>query len=100
MFLSLISIYAGADLERAGLASVSSEERANAIVALRKIHERGVLWNDVALRNILVREDGSLVFVDFGLARVLDLSAHQSVIDSFKQHCRKEESELRDLLEC
>lgn len=48
------------------------------------IHERGVLVNDIALRNILVDEDLLLNFVDFGHSSLLPLDSDASSLPTSK----------------
>ncbi|MBP7015013.1 MAG: serine/threonine protein kinase, partial [Steroidobacteraceae bacterium] len=43
--------------------------------ALGALHEVGVLHRDVKPGNLLLREDGSAAFIDFGLARQLGLES-------------------------
>jgi serine/threonine protein kinase len=43
--------------------------------ALGALHEIGVLHRDVKPGNVLVREDGSVAFIDFGLARQVGLES-------------------------
>lgn len=43
--------------------------------ALGALHRVGVLHRDVKPGNVLLREDGSLAFIDFGLARQLDVES-------------------------
>jgi serine/threonine-protein kinase len=41
-------------------------------LALANMHERGIIHRDIKPGNLLVRQDGSLKIVDFGLARSLE----------------------------
>ncbi len=43
--------------------------------ALRVLHEAGVLHRDLKPGNVMLREDGSVAVIDFGMARQLDIDA-------------------------
>lgn len=57
--------------DRAGLARVIGA----LAEALDHVHERGFVHRDVKPSNVLVRPDGTVVLVDFGVARALDQDA-------------------------
>ncbi len=48
--------------------------------ALSKIHEVGVLHRDLKPANVMLRDDGSLALIDFGLAK--ELSLHEALTDT------------------
>jgi tRNA A-37 threonylcarbamoyl transferase component Bud32 len=61
----------------------------NVTRAFKEIHSRGVLHGDVRAENILVREDNSVVLIDFEL----------SEIDADKETLKAEEREVQLLLQ-
>jgi len=46
------------------------------LVAIKHLHSFGVLHRDIKPENCLIRSDGSLCVCDFGLARIVNASAH------------------------
>ena len=57
---------------------------AQALEGVAFIHSRGVVHLDLKLENIMVRDDGSLVLIDFGLAQILPPAAPPPVLNIFK----------------
>ena len=57
---------------------------AQALEGVAFIHSRGVVHLDLKLENIMVRADGSIVLIDFGLAQILPAGAPPPVLHDFK----------------
>jgi len=57
---------------------------AQALEGVAFIHSRGVVHLDLKLENIMVRADGSIVLIDFGLAQILPTGAPPPVLHHFK----------------
>ncbi len=47
-------------------------------MALQVVHEAGLLHRDLKPANVMLREDGNIALIDFGLARSLDGTSTQS----------------------
>lgn len=61
------------------------------LTALAKVHRTGLLHRDISPDNLLFDEDGKLVLVDFGAARVQDVVAMKSMTVLFKRGFSPEE---------
>ena len=57
---------------------------AQALEGVAFIHSRGVVHLDLKLENIMVRADGSIVLIDFGLAQILPPGAPPPVLHHIK----------------
>jgi hypothetical protein len=57
---------------------------AQALEGVAFIHSRGVVHLDLKLENIMVRADGSIVLIDFGLSQILPAGAPPPVLHDFK----------------
>ena len=57
---------------------------AQALEGVAFIHSRGVVHLDLKLENIMVRADGSIVLIDFGLAQILPAGAPPPVLHHIK----------------
>lgn len=56
---------------------------ASLLDGLERVHAANILHRDIKPANILIRPDGSPVFIDFGAARNVALSAETSVFTTF-----------------
>ncbi|MBO5486300.1 MAG: serine/threonine protein kinase [Eubacterium sp.] len=61
------------------------------LTALAKVHRTGLLHRDISPDNLLFHEDGKLVLVDFGAARVQDVVSMKSMTVLFKRGFSPEE---------
>jgi RIO-like serine/threonine protein kinase len=61
----------------------------NVVRAFKEIHAKGVQHGDVRAENILIREDNSVVVIDFELS---EMNAEDSILEA-------EQKEVRSLLE-
>jgi len=48
--------------------------------ALRVVHARGIVHRDLKPPNVMLRPDGSVVLIDFGLAKRLDSDTHSTAV--------------------
>ncbi len=51
---------------------------AEMILGLEYLHSKGIIYRDLKLENILIRDDGHLCLSDFGLAKEIDTSSEDS----------------------
>ncbi|MBS0387597.1 MAG: protein kinase [Proteobacteria bacterium] len=76
--------FACGDLKQRLLHPLSSDEAvayAQRIAkALRVVHTAGILHRDLKPPNIMLRPDGSVVLIDFGLAKHMDATTHSTAI--------------------
>jgi predicted Ser/Thr protein kinase len=74
----------GGDLKQriqAGISEADAVEYARQIAsALAKVHSVGILHRDLKPGNVMLRDDGSIALIDFGLAKRMRL--HQEMTDS------------------
>jgi serine/threonine protein kinase len=73
---------AGGDLKHKLSAGISEPEAVSFLLqiasALSKVHSVGILHRDLKPGNIMLREDGSIALIDFGLAKRMRLSTEVS----------------------
>ena len=91
-FHGLATSYAGRCVQLVDPKELRSDFASEALAALDKVHALGVVHGDVALRNLLVGEDGHPVIIDCGMALVVGED-----VDEEEAHWRMKEE--RDKLE-
>ena len=76
--------FACGDLKQRLLHPLSADEAVayaqRIATALRVVHEAGILHRDLKPPNIMLRPDGSVVLIDFGLAKHMDATTHSTAI--------------------
>lgn len=61
------------------------------LLALEKVHGMGIVHRDISPDNIIVEEDGSLVLIDFGAARLRNIDNTKTMTVMFKRGYSPEE---------
>ena len=61
------------------------------LLALEKVHGMGIVHRDISPDNIIVKEDGSLVLIDFGAARLRNIDNTKTMTVMFKRGFSPEE---------
>ena len=98
-FHGLATSYAGRCVQEVDPKELTSDFASEALAALDKVHALGVVHGDVALRNLLVGEDGHPVIIDFGMALVVGEDVDEEEAHwRMKEERDKLEQELRALL--
>jgi DNA-binding NarL/FixJ family response regulator len=52
--------------------------------ALQIVHGAGLVHRDLKPPNVMLREDGSIVLIDFGLAKAVDAQTHSTVLGTLR----------------
>lgn len=77
-FLS-IEYFPGGDIKRRIAAGMTQEQALGVAVqlalALQQIHQQGIVHRDVKPDNVMLRQDGSVALIDFGIAKHADHAA-------------------------
>lgn len=59
--------------------------------AMEQVHGRGIIHRDISPDNVLLKDDGSLVLIDFGASRMRNMDATRTMTVMFKRGFSPEE---------
>lgn len=66
------------------------------LLSLKKVHSRGLVHRDISPDNILVGNDGQLVLIDFGSARIRNAEIYRDLTITYKRGFSPEEQYRAD----